>query len=320
MSHCIQQTCFHVACTNTSHTSAEHPTEQKGAATIKQSKTIQKPYNIINFFIKTAAANVTITNNQIQIQIPAAVKIQIPIPIPIQNPIPIPMNKFKIPIQIQIKFQIQPNSKFKFKFKFKFQKIPEIPEIPRNQNHLLIHHNHHLLSSSVLLLCRVAVTLPCLPVILFCRFCCAVLRVASRFTIRLITCIVATCTFPIRTAIWACKWMTCAYNEYDYYASGAPVVSCAVRAAMSGRRQTRPPAILGENDNCKCNACVWRRAHEAKLPPGKQTAPIRRRPTPVGPRRTRRFLRFVLAFLTPHSFNASAYDSTAATTRCIIIR
>jgi hypothetical protein len=70
------------------------------------------------------------------------------------------------------------------------------------------------------------------------------------------------------------------------------VVSCAVRAAMSGRRQTRPPAILGEIDNCECNACVWRRAHEATLPAGKQTAPIRRRPTPVGPRRMRRFLRF----------------------------
>jgi hypothetical protein len=61
---------------------------------------------------------------------------------------------------------------------------------------------------------------------------------------------------------------------------------------MSGRRQTRPPAILGEVDNCKCNACVWRRAHEATLPAGKQNEPIRRRPTPVGPRRMRRFLRF----------------------------
>jgi hypothetical protein len=151
---------------------------------------------------------------------------------------------------------------------------------------------HHLLSSAVLLSCRVAVFLPCLPVLLFCRFCRTVLRAAIRTATRLITCVVATGTLPIRTVWWIFRGVTCTQVEYDYYADGAPVVSCAVRAAMSGRRQTRPPAILGEVDNCECNACVWRRAHEAKLPPGKQTEPIRRRPTPVGPRRLRRFLRF----------------------------
>jgi hypothetical protein len=140
----------------------------------------------------------------------------------------------------------------------------------------------------VLLSCRAVVFLPCLPVLLFCRFCRAVLRAAIRTATRLITCVVATGTLPIRTAWWIYRWVTCTQVEYDYYADGAPVVSCAVRAAMSGRRQTRPPAILGEVDNCKCNACVWRRAHEATLPAGKQNEPIRRRPTPVGPRRSGR--------------------------------
>jgi hypothetical protein len=195
------------------------------------------------------------------------------------------------------------------------QQNPEIPEIPEiSQNSKLIYNfivTHHLLSSIVLLSCRLVIFLPCLPVLLFCRFCRAVLRILTRTATRLITCVVATGTFPIRTAWWICRWLSGAQGEYDYFADGAPVVSCAVRAAMSGRRQTRPPAILGEIDNCECNACVWRRAHEATLPAGKQTAPIRRRPTPVGPRRMRRFLRFCSCIPDPTLIQRIRSDSTA---------
>jgi hypothetical protein len=64
------------------------------------------------------------------------------------------------------------------------------------------------------------------------------------------------------------------YSEYDYFASGAPEVSCAVRAAMSGRRTTRPPQILGENDDCECGFCQYRRGYELTLRVDPRVRPI----------------------------------------------
>jgi hypothetical protein len=146
-----------------------------------------------------------------------------------------------------------------------------------------------LLSSLSRLLCRIVVVLPFLPVILFCRFCFFILRLTTRILTGLITRVMETGTIPIRMISWAWRWITGANAEHDYYASGAPEVSFAGSAAMSGPRLSRPPAILCEDNTCKCNACLWRRAHEAKLPPGKLCAPIQRRPTQVGPGRMRRF-------------------------------
>jgi hypothetical protein len=163
----------------------------------------------------------------------------------------------------------------------------EIPEI-NNQIHSFI-IKCHLLSSLSRLLCRIVVVLPFLPVILFCRFCFFILRLTTRILTGLITRVMETGTIPIRMISWAWRWITGANAEHDYYASGAPEVSFAGSAAMSGPRLSRPPAILCEDNTCKCNACLWRRAHEAKLPPGKLCAPIQRRPTQVGPGRMRRF-------------------------------